>query len=83
MTAISEEFVTYVGWGLHDRVVGNGPTRLSSPTNPNFTRRAKDKEMGFDLGRFVKAQYEVYDNALQELRDGKKKSHWMWFIFPQ
>ncbi|OLP52447.1 DUF1810 domain-containing protein, partial [Allorhizobium taibaishanense] len=26
---------------------------------------------------------EVYDNALQELRDGKKKSHWMWFIFPQ
>ncbi|MBB4010684.1 DUF1810 family protein, partial [Allorhizobium taibaishanense] len=39
--------------------------------------------MGFDLGRFVKAQHEVYDNALQELRDGKKKSHWMWFIFPQ
>lgn len=36
-----------------------------------------------DLSRFVDAQAEVYDAALSELRAGRKKSHWMWFIFPQ
>jgi uncharacterized protein (DUF1810 family) len=37
----------------------------------------------FELGRFVEAQRETYDTALAELRDGRKRSHWMWFIFPQ
>jgi uncharacterized protein (DUF1810 family) len=37
----------------------------------------------FDLGRFVKAQDRVYDQVLAELRAGRKRSHWMWFIFPQ
>src|ERR1700742_3020381 len=37
----------------------------------------------FDLQRFVDAQAEVYDQALAELRAGRKQSHWMWFIFPQ
>ena len=37
----------------------------------------------FDLQRFVEAQDRVYDDALGELRDGRKRSHWMWFIFPQ
>jgi uncharacterized protein (DUF1810 family) len=39
----------------------------------------------FDLGRFVAAQDEggVYDAALDELRRGRKTSHWMWFVFPQ
>lgn len=36
-----------------------------------------------DLARFLAAQQPVYDQALQELRDGRKRSHWMWFIFPQ
>jgi uncharacterized protein (DUF1810 family) len=35
------------------------------------------------LSRFVDAQHEVYDNALSELRSGRKTSHWMWFVFPQ
>jgi uncharacterized protein (DUF1810 family) len=35
------------------------------------------------LQRFVEAQAPVYDQALAELRAGEKKSHWMWFIFPQ
>jgi uncharacterized protein (DUF1810 family) len=35
------------------------------------------------LERFVEAQRPVYDQALAELRDGAKRSHWMWFIFPQ
>ena len=37
----------------------------------------------FDLDRFVAAQSGVYDQALAELRAGQKRSHWMWFVFPQ
>jgi uncharacterized protein (DUF1810 family) len=36
-----------------------------------------------DLQRFVDAQNPVYDNVLAELRAGRKRSHWMWFVFPQ
>ena len=37
----------------------------------------------FDLERFVRAQAPLYAQALAELRAGAKRSHWMWFIFPQ
>ncbi|HSQ78750.1 MAG TPA: DUF1810 domain-containing protein [Nitrospirota bacterium] len=37
----------------------------------------------YDLARFISAQEGVYDRALAELRDGRKSSHWMWYIFPQ
>jgi uncharacterized protein (DUF1810 family) len=37
----------------------------------------------YDLARFVHAQEGVYDEALAEVRSGRKRSHWMWFIFPQ
>lgn len=37
----------------------------------------------YQLERFVDAQDGVYDTALAELRAGSKRSHWMWFIFPQ
>jgi uncharacterized protein (DUF1810 family) len=37
----------------------------------------------FDLQRFVTAQQPVIDTALTELRAGRKRSHWMWFVFPQ
>src|SRR5687767_1609611 len=36
-----------------------------------------------DLSRFVDAQRGVYEIALSEIRQGQKRSHWMWFIFPQ
>jgi uncharacterized protein (DUF1810 family) len=39
--------------------------------------------MPHDLDRFVDAQAPIYDVALAELRAGAKRSHWMWFIFPQ
>ena len=39
--------------------------------------------MSYDLDRFVTAQAGVYDDALSELRRGRKSSHWMWFVFPQ
>jgi uncharacterized protein (DUF1810 family) len=37
----------------------------------------------YDLERFVQAQERDYDGALSEIRSGTKRSHWMWFIFPQ
>jgi uncharacterized protein (DUF1810 family) len=37
----------------------------------------------FDLGRFVQAQEPVFEQVLEELKSGQKRSHWMWFIFPQ
>ena len=37
----------------------------------------------FNLRRFVKAQDPVYSRVLAELRHGEKRSHWMWFVFPQ
>ncbi|EJL53447.1 hypothetical protein PMI09_03243 [Rhizobium sp. CF122] len=40
-------------------------------------------EIDYNLGRFVDAQNGDYERALSELRAGHKRSHWMWFIFPQ
>ena len=37
----------------------------------------------FDLQRFVDAQAGVIDGVLEELGEGRKRSHWMWFVFPQ
>ena len=37
----------------------------------------------FDLARFVAAQEASYETALAEIRKGAKRSHWMWWIFPQ
>lgn len=37
----------------------------------------------FDLARFVTAQNPVFDAVLAELREGRKQTHWMWFVFPQ
>jgi uncharacterized protein (DUF1810 family) len=39
--------------------------------------------MAAGLERFVEAQRSTYDQALAELRAGAKRSHWMWFVFPQ
>lgn len=36
-----------------------------------------------DLNRFLFAQEGIYDQALREIKNGRKQSHWMWFVFPQ
>jgi uncharacterized protein (DUF1810 family) len=41
------------------------------------------KDDPYDLDRFVLAQATHYRQALSELRGGKKRSHWMWYVFPQ
>ena len=38
--------------------------------------------MLYDLSRFIDAQKADYDTALDEIRQGRKKSHWIWYIFP-
>lgn len=37
----------------------------------------------FNLARFIEAQSDSYAEALRELRAGQKRTHWMWFVFPQ
>lgn len=41
------------------------------------------KDDPFDLERFIAAQDPVYGRVVGELRQGRKQTHWMWFIFPQ
>ena len=42
-----------------------------------------ERDDPYDLQRFVDAQDPVYDAVYAELRGGRKRSHWMWFVFPQ
>jgi uncharacterized protein (DUF1810 family) len=37
----------------------------------------------YDLQRFVDAQDPVFEKVYSELQDGRKRGHWMWFIYPQ
>ena len=37
----------------------------------------------WNIDRFLMAQENIYPIALQELQNGRKRSHWMWYIFPQ
>jgi len=49
-------------------------------SEPNDIARTDDRH---GLSRFVRAQANDYDRALSELRSGRKRSHWMWYVFPQ
>lgn len=42
-----------------------------------------DTEDPFDLQRFVQAQAPVHETALAELRAGRKRTHWIWYVLPQ
>lgn len=42
-----------------------------------------DGDSPYDLDRFVAAQAESYERALAEIRGGRKRTHWMWYVFPQ
>jgi uncharacterized protein (DUF1810 family) len=44
---------------------------------------SNDYDDPFDLRRFTNAQDRIYDSVLAELKSGQKRSHWMWYIFPQ
>lgn len=46
-------------------------------------RQASHTDDLYDLNRFVQAQKNDYERALSEVKHGRKRSHWMWYIFPQ
>lgn len=48
-------------------------------TEPRSSPRADP----FNLARFVRAQEHDFERALREIRSGRKRTHWMWYIFPQ
>lgn len=41
------------------------------------------KQDRYNLNRFIEAQDKIYSKVLKELQEGRKRSHWMWYIFPQ
>jgi uncharacterized protein (DUF1810 family) len=47
------------------------------------TNTATRRDDPYDLDRFVRAQQDDYEQALSEIKNGRKRSHWMWYIFPQ
>src|SRR5689334_13609974 len=53
------------------------------PTGAVMAQRGDIMDDRFDLQRFLDAQAPVYATVEAELRAGQKRSHWMWFIFPQ
>jgi uncharacterized protein (DUF1810 family) len=50
---------------------------MSNATEPHGT------DDPFNLSRFVLAQQENFEEALAEIRGGRKRTHWMWYVFPQ
>lgn len=48
-----------------------------------MNRRIYGRMMEYNLQRFVDAQQGDYDLALAEVKSGRKRSHWIWYIFPQ
>ncbi len=49
-------------------------------TRPDLPHGEEDP---YELSRFVRAQKHVYADALSEITNGRKRTHWMWFVFPQ
>jgi uncharacterized protein (DUF1810 family) len=56
------------------------PRQEVGMTSSNDPRRSDDS---YDLTRFVRAQESDYERALAEITSGRKRTHWMWYIFPQ
>jgi uncharacterized protein (DUF1810 family) len=77
-----------VGGGSGAQRVGNhGARRRAARSRAELTSASKGDAMAeddpFELSRFVVAQEFVFNTVLAELVAGRKKSHWMWFVFPQ
>ena len=56
------------------------PAVVSLGLNSNDSRREDDP---YDLNRFLRAQEIDYEQVVSEIRSGRKRSHWMWYVFPQ
>ena len=83
-------FVTRVGCGIagyHDEEMAQffkGALELKNVSLPkSFVDALSKGEVTYDLERFIEAQKLDYDIALNEIREGQKRGHWIWYIFPQ
>lgn len=83
-------FVTRIGCGMggyRDEEIAQffkDALNLNNVCLPkSFVEALNNGKIEYDLERFVEAQNMVYDMALQEIKEGQKRGHWIWFIFPQ
>jgi uncharacterized protein (DUF1810 family) len=69
---------------LHSLLFG-GETKAGTapPIMPGSAMAENDKNDRHNLQRFVDAQSPVFEDVCSELQEGRKRGHWMWFIFPQ
>jgi len=65
-----------------DENLGAVETIFGDPEDPK-QRKGRIITMDFSLDRFRSAHAGSYETALQEIKAGRKQSHWMWYIFPQ
>lgn len=81
--------VTRVGCGIagyHDEEMAQFFIDALEMKNVSLPKSFVDALRGiasYDLGRFVEAQEMDYTQALKEMKDGQKRGHWIWYIFPQ
>ena len=83
-------FVTRIGCGMggyRDEEIAQffkGALELKNICLPkSFVDALSNGKIEYDLERFIEAQNMVYDIALQEIKSGHKRGHWIWFVFPQ
>ena len=83
-------FVTRIGCGMggyRDEEIAQffkDALNLNNVCLPkSFVEALNNGKIEYDLERFVEAQNLVYDMALQEIKNGQKRGHWIWFVFPQ
>ncbi|WP_353884867.1 DUF1810 family protein [uncultured Prevotella sp.] len=83
-------FVTRVGCGIagyHDEEMAQFFREALNMKNvclpKSFVDALSKGKIDYDLERFVEAQNLVYDMALREIKEGQKRGHWIWFVFPQ
>ena len=60
-----------------------GESLASGSTPSDIIGYPKAQQLRYDLSRFLDAQEIAYTQALSELKEGRKQSHWIWYIFPQ
>jgi len=70
-----------MGWAIQQGICSLASAFAADHKSPMANTTGADDRFG--LNRFVQAQEEVCSRALAEIKLGRKRSHWMWFIFPQ
>jgi uncharacterized protein (DUF1810 family) len=63
--------------------LGIGQTQNNEPHNARIKYAQFKMNKEYKLERFIEAQKDDYQIALSEIKQGRKRSHWMWYIFPQ